>query len=156
MKYKKLAKEMKGIHIKWEDGKIFPKYKYVSGSHVSQKRINKAKKIVLSILEEEENKIRKEFKNLLEKKFKGKYKSLKINFKLAKEKIKSAKLSKESDGLHGESNYYQIWISSNKLSDDELVGTMLHESLHFISTYDRNEICEKDEHYVMAKLGDDC
>ena len=53
-------------------------------------------------------------------------------------------------------NFYKIWISSNKLSDDELVGTILHESLHYLVTFNGNDICEKDEHQVMAKLGDDC
>ena len=37
MSDKKIAKEMKGVHINWEHGKIFPKYKYNSGPHVSIK-----------------------------------------------------------------------------------------------------------------------
>jgi hypothetical protein len=156
MSYINISKNMKGVHINWENNKIFPEYKYNSGPYVSQKRINKAIKIVIAILNEEEEKIKKGFKNLANKKYKGQNKTIKFNFDLAKKKVQNTKLSKNTDLIHGESNYYQIWISSNKLSDDELVGTILHESLHYIATFDNNEICEKDEHYVMSKLGDDC
>jgi len=156
MSYKKIAKEMKGVHINWENGKIFPKYKYNSGPHVSQKRINKAIKIVLAILEDEEEKIKKEFKRFAEKRYKGKNVRVNFSFNTAKDKVKNTTVSKEDEDLHGEASFYKIWISSNKLSDDELVGTILHESLHYIATFNGNEICEKDEHIVMAKLGDDC
>ena len=79
MSYKKLAKEMKGIHIIWDrTGKIFPKYKYNSGPYVSQKRINKAIKIVLAILEDEEETIKKAFKQFAERRYKGK--NVRVNF----------------------------------------------------------------------------
>ena len=88
MKYIKIAKELKGVNIKWNNGKIFPDYKYNSGSYVSQRRINKAIKIVLAILDEEENKILKAFQELNNKRYNGKH-NLKVNFKLAKEKVKN-------------------------------------------------------------------
>ena len=156
MSYKIIAKKIKGVHINWENGKIFPKYKYNSGSHVSQKRINKAIKIVLAILEDEEESIKKAFKKFAEKRYKGKNIRVNFSFNTAKDKVKNTRLGKEDEDLHGEASFYKIWISSNKLSDDELVGTILHESLHYIATFNGNEICEKDEHIVMAKLGDDC
>ena len=56
MNYKKIASNIKGMHVLWKDNKIFPNYTFNSGSYVSQKRINKAIKVVVKILEEEENK----------------------------------------------------------------------------------------------------
>ena len=42
------------------------------------------------------------------------------------------------------------------MNDTYLLGTMLHESLHYICTFNGKDICSKDEHYVMSLLGDDC
>ena len=54
MNYKKLASSIKGMHVLWKNDKVFPDYKFKSGSYVSQKRINRAIKVVKKILEEEE------------------------------------------------------------------------------------------------------
>ena len=155
MKYKKLSKEFKGMHIVWKDKKIFPDYKFNSGSRVSQRRINRAAKIVIQLLDEEEEKIKKAFKELADKKYKGKKLKINYDFKSAKNRVQNAKVNKESDTVDGESDYDQIWINSNKLSDDELVGVLLHESLHYLTTFNNKEICEKDEHYVMKLLGEE-
>ena len=47
-------------------------------------------------------------------------------------------------------------LSKNKIDYPELVGTILHEALHYFAYFNKKEICEKDEHYVMRALGDDC
>ena len=147
---------MKGVHIIWDNNKIFPKYKYNSGSEVSQRRINKAVKIVLNIIESEKEKIKKAFKELASKKHKDKKIKIEYDFESSIERIKNTRVSKDSDDIHGESDFYTIWISANKLSDDELVGAILHESLHYLATFNGKDICQKDEHYVMRLLGDDC
>ncbi len=156
MSYKKFSSELKGIHITWDNNKIFPLYKNTSGSEVSQRRINKVIKIVLKILEEEENKIKKAFKELANKKYKDKKINIEYNFNSSIERIKNTKVSNSNEDLYGESDFDTIWISANKLSDDHLVGTILHESLHYLATFNKNDICEKDEHYVMRLLGEDC
>jgi len=49
MDYRKFSKTVKGIHIRW-GGDIFPDYRGVSGPHVSHKRLQRAKSIVVLIL----------------------------------------------------------------------------------------------------------
>lgn len=154
MNYKKLASGIKGMHVIWKDGNIFPDYTFNSGSHVSQKRINKAIKVVVKILEDEENKIKRAFKELANKKYKGKKINIDFDFKSSINRVKNAKVNKESDFVDGESDYEQIWINSNKMSDDLLIGVLLHESLHYLTTFNNKDICEKDEHYVMGLLGE--
>jgi hypothetical protein len=155
MKYKKLAKSLKGFNISWKNSGIFPKYKNISGPLVSKKRINRAKKIVKLILEEEKVKIINAFKMLVKKKYDSK-KTVNVDIESAIECVNNTVLSKESDDIYGESDGEKIWISEVKMSDEYLVGTILHESLHHICTLDGKDICEKDEHYVMNYLGDDC
>ena len=156
MNYKKLSKELKGVHIVWNNKNIFPEYKYTSGPNVSKKRINKAKKIVISILKEEQKKIMNAFKILANKKYKNKNINIKIDFESAINCVNNTKITKDNDDIYGETDGYTIWISPIKMSYEYIVGTLLHESLHHICTFNDNYICDKDEHYVMRLLGDDC
>ena len=151
-----MSKNIKGFKLKWEGDNIFPNYPNTSGSYVSQKRINKVKNIVIQILIEEEKKILNAFKILAKKKYKNKKINVELNLNLALNKVNNTFVSKKNDDLHGESDDNKIWISKNKLNDQELIGTILHESLHYICTFNGNDICTKDEHYVMSILGDDC
>jgi len=155
MSYKKLAKELKGMHILWGTQTIFPKYKNTSGPLVSKKRINNATKIVILILKEEKNKIINAFKLLAKKKYKGENIKIKIDFESAINCVNNVKLI-NNDDIYGITDGYTIWISPTKMSYDYLIGTLLHESLHYICTFNNKSICEKYEHYVMRILGDDC
>lgn len=155
MKYKKLAQSLRGFNIRWQNTGIFPKYRNISGPKVSKKRIRRATRIVKLILEEEEDKIVKAFKMLVKKRYNSK-KKVEVDIDSAIECVDNTVLSKESDEIYGESDGEKIWISEVKMSDEYLVGTILHESLHHICTLDGKDICEKDEHYVMNYLGDDC
>ena len=60
----------------------------------------------------------------------------------------------DDEGIYGESDGVQIWISSVKMSNEALIGTILHESLHNICTINDKDICEKDEHAIMVSLGE--
>ena len=48
-------------------------------------------------------------------------------------KVEKTKLGPTYDLKFGESDYYDIWIFSNKMSDEYLIGTILHEALHNIA-----------------------
>lgn len=133
---------------------IFPKYPNTSGSYVSQRRINKQKNKVISILKQKKPQILSAFKQLAKRYSKNPV--IEINIDQAIEKVKNARVISSSDSLHGESDNYRMWIPSSKMNDTYLLGTMLHESLHYICTFNGKDICSKDEHYVMALLGDDC
>jgi hypothetical protein len=58
MNYKKM------VNFKGERGSIFPSYPDTSGSHTSQRRINKLKPAALAILNQESSKIEYAFKTL--------------------------------------------------------------------------------------------
>lgn len=142
------------IKVKWDNNNIFPIYKEISGSYVSQKRINRAKNIVIEILTIERNKIDKAFKTLINKKYKDKSIVIKYYYNSTLERVKNAKLSKESDIIDAETDDNIIWVCKNKMSDAHLIGAILHESLHYLARFNNKEICEKDEHYVMELLGE--
>ncbi len=48
----------------------------------------------------------------------------------------------------------KVYVSAIKMSNEALVGTILHESLHNIGTINGKDICEKDEHTIMKSLGE--
>ena len=133
---------------------IFPKYPNTSGPYVSQRRINKQKNKVINILQQKKPQILSAFKQLAKRY--SKKPVIELNIDQAIEKVKNARVIYSSNNLHGESDNYRIWIPSAKMNDTYLLGTMLHEALHYICTFNGKDICSKDEHYVMALLGDDC
>ena len=85
-----------------------------------------------------------------------KYIEITYDYEAAYRRVRSTKLCPMNDDCHGESDESGIWICKNKIDYPELVGTILHEALHYFAYFNNKEICEKDEHYVMRALGDDC
>jgi len=146
---------MKGVYLNWNDNCVFPEYKYNSGPVVSNKILKRAKKIAIDILINEKDKIEKAFK-LLTKRYKDKYIEITYDYEAAYRRVRSTKLCPANDYCYGESDESGIWICKNKIDYAELVGTILHEALHYFAYFNKKEICEKDEHYVMRILGDDC
>ena len=153
MSYKIIAKSTKGYKIKWGKG-IFPEYGNLSGPKVSQKRINRAKTIVKLILQQEKNRIEKAFNTFAKKKFYNQKVNIKVDILAAINMVDNTTLHTDDQDIYGESDGEQIWISSVKMSNETLIGTILHESLHNICTINNKDICEKDEHAVMVDLGE--
>lgn len=133
---------------------IFPEYANTSGPYVSQRRINKAKPFVIAILKKHETDIYRAFA-ALGKRRKREPHNIHLDIGKAIEKVENAQVSPESDWAHGESDECTIWVAKNKLNDSMLIGTLLHESLHYCTTIDGKDICTKDEHLVMKWLGED-
>ena len=150
-----MAKNIKGVDIRWGQG-IFPEYRDISGPIVSKKRINRLKPIVKNLLIVEEDKILNAFKTLARKRYRGKTMMIKIDIPYALNRVDTVVLATDNEDIYGETDGYTIWISSIKMSDEILLGTMLHEALHGLVTFNKKGICEKDEHYCMSILGDDC
>lgn len=150
----KMKRPMKGMYVRWYDNSshIFPDYRDVSGSVVSMRRINRAKKLVNTIIDSEQKTIEREFR----KRCTG---TPKFNFEFAKEKVNTAKLSsvvKPDESVYGMTTAGTIWITPMKMSDELLIGTLLHEALHDICTVNGKVLCEKDDHHVLRALGDNC
>eukprot|EP01084_Bolivina_argentea_P273644 466174_1 len=156
MNYKQYTKYICKWYIRWSNksNEIFPNYRNISGSIVSQKRINKAKKIVIMLLKEESKKIIKAWKQFISKRYKRKNVILKVDIKNAIKRVKTTKLQPDDDETYGEADEDMIWVTEAPLSDEGLIGTILHEALHFMATLNGKEICEKDEHSVIKVLGD--
>lgn len=133
---------------------VFPKYPPTSGSHVSQRRINKQKEVVVHILRTKQPQIRKAFEQLAKRY--SKPPKIELHIEQAIEKVYAARVTYDSEDLHGESYDYRMWIPAAKMNDTYLMGTMLHEALHYICTFNGKDICSENEHYVMRLLGDDC
>jgi len=133
---------------------IFPKYPSTSGSYISQRRINKQKQAVIHILKTKQPQILAAFKQLA-KRYR-KQPKIELNIDQSIEKVRNAIVTYDSDELHGESDDHRMWIPAAKCNDTYLMGTMLHEALHYICTFDGKDICSENEHYVMRLLGDDC
>eukprot|EP01084_Bolivina_argentea_P308700 533878_1 len=144
MNYKQYARNVKGVFIRWhKNGNyIFPDYREVSGSHVSQKRINTAKEIVCLILKQEEKKITNSFEEFAKKRYGGRM-ILKVDIDGAIQRVNTARVKRDNDYDYGEADDERMWISACKLSDEYLVGTILHEAIHYIATFNGKDICEK-------------
>ena len=153
MSYKKI--NIPGVHIKW-DGYIFPLYqKNVSGPRVSQRRINKLKHLTKRILNEEKDRIEAEFKQFARQRHRGKQLTVVLDWEAALSRVDNTFVCHD-ESLYGESDGEKIWISKEKMSDAYLLGTLLHEALHYSCLLNGKFICEKDEHQVFRRLGDDC
>ena len=59
------------VRFQWAPGHIFPVYPPTSGSHASQRRVNKLKPVALAILTEEAAKVRRAFQTLARGRGKG-------------------------------------------------------------------------------------
>lgn len=108
------------VRFQWAPGHIFPVYPLTSGSHASQRRVNKLKPVAVAILTEEAAKVRRAFQTLA----RGRGKGIQLDLDAACVKIENARISPESGGLHGESDGDTIWISKNKINDAELLGVL--------------------------------
>jgi len=73
MDFKKELALSKGCYVRWSREKsfIFPDYRDVSGSYVSRKRLERAKKIVIVILLKCDQIIYRAFQEFCRKKYKG-------------------------------------------------------------------------------------
>ena len=109
---------------------------------------------MICILKTKQSQILAAFKQLAKRY--SKPPKIELHIEQAIEKVRNARVTYESEDLHGESDDYRMWIPAAKCNDTYLMGTMLHEALHYICTFDGSDICSKDEHYVMRLLGDDC
>tara|TARA_B100001248_G_C27159309_1_gene352712 strand:+ start:229 stop:645 length:417 start_codon:yes stop_codon:yes gene_type:complete len=134
--------------------RIFPIYPKTSGSHVSQKRIDKLKQKAIEIISKNEQSIILAFRKLISRY--SKHVTMDLKLDVAIRKIKNAVVCRESIGEWGFSDEDTIWIPTIKMNDTFLLGILLHEALHYCCSFNGKDICSKDEHYVMRLLGEEC
>ena len=85
-----------------------------------------------------------------------------INIKISEilRRIRIAIITDVKDNCYGESDDEEVCISGvMKMTDEELITTIIHEALHYICYTDRgygyNCMCTRDEHHAMYLFGRD-
>lgn len=59
------------------------------------------------------------------------------------------------DDCWGESDFFDVRISPREaFTDAELLGTMIHEALHYCATWDGHDIASHIEHEAMRHMGE--
>ena len=138
--------------------RIFPKY-YSNGRNrrqnkITTQRIDTLKPVVISLLVEHIETIKKAFDYLSSTLYNGS--NVKLYLREAIIRIRSARLGVVREGFLLEADEASIVVSPGYMSDSYLIGTLLHESLHYICMIDDKLIDSHNEHMVMYLLGDDC
>ncbi len=152
---KNFKQEARKKHIRWNGKNVFPDYyPQTSGPYVSQKRINQIKQLTIALLKKEKNRIYKAFFDFGRKRYKDSPPRVTIDLDSACRRVHSASVCPE--GIYGECDEERIWIAKEKMSNAYLLGTLLHEALHYSVRFNDRYICEDDEHSIFRTLGDDC
>lgn len=144
----------KGSSLTCKSNMLFPMYPATSGSHVSQRRVHRIQGIAIELVRSKQALIEKAFRTFATKRYNRPVR-VKMLWKNIEARILSAAVCQD-ESVYGECDESQIWISKEKMNDIYLLGTMLHEALHYGCTFNGNWICEDDEHIIFRSLGDDC
>jgi len=79
---------------------------------------------------------------------------IKVNTEEILKRIRIAIITDVKDNCYGESDDEEVCISGvMEMTDEELITTLIHESLHYICYTDRGygwrSMCTRDEHHAM-------
>lgn len=88
-----------------------------------------------------------------------KCKRVRVDMDKAIQRARVCKIDPVLEGVWGESNDEDVWVSNEfEMTDPELVGTIMHEALHYVCRVDRGygfrDLCTRVEHGVMEFMGD--
>lgn len=145
---------VKGVHVRFRPSMVFPNYPNTSGSHVSQRRVNRLKPIALAVLQDREKTVFKAFQAFARRRHSDRPPKVRFDLETALRRVEGAAVCPE--GVYGECDEARVWVAREKMNDAYLLGTLLHEALHYAVTFNGKFVCEDDEHAVFRALGDDC
>ena len=88
-----------------------------------------------------------------------KCKRVRVNMDEAVARVRRCEINRLLEGVWGESNNEDVHVSTEfDMTDPELVGTIMHEALHYVCRLDRGygfrDLCTRVEHEVMEFMGD--
>ena len=88
-----------------------------------------------------------------------KCKRVKVDMDEAIARVRRCEINSFLEGVWGESNDEDVYVSNEfDMTDPELVGTIMHEALHYVCRLDRGygwrDLCTRVEHEVMEFMGD--
>jgi len=83
---------------------------------------------------------------------------LEINLEELIKRARMCEIGSVSDNCYGESDDMEVLVSGVlPMTDSELIGTIIHEALHYICKVDRGYsycwMCTRDEHLAMEMYG---
>ena len=110
--------------------------------------------LAVALLRKEEKRIYKAFLDFSKKRYKDNPPQVLLDMEACIQRVYSALVCPE--GIYGECDEHRIWIAKEKMNNAYLLGTLLHEALHYSVRFNKQFICEEDEHCIFRKLGDDC
>ena len=125
---------------------------------VTQARLNRAKFQALRLVKKHEQDILLAFE-LAARDRSDKIKRVRGDIDKVSQRIRCCKLGDTSEGCWGESDECEILVNQNQEHTfNELIGTVLHESLHYVCKecrgYGLRYLCTQAEHAAMTILGE--
>ena len=145
---------VKGAHVRFRPSKLFPLYPNTSGSRASQRRVNRLKPLALAVLQDRKGIVVKAFEAFARRRHADRPPKVRFDLEGALRRVRGAAVCAE--GVYGECDEERVWVAREKMNDAYLLGTLLHEALHYAVTFNGKFVCEEDEHAVFRCLGDDC
>ena len=124
---------------------------------VTQARLNRAKFQALRLVKKHEEDILLAFE-LAARDRSDKIKRVRVDIDKVSQRIRCCKLG-ECEGCYGESDDEEVYVNQNQVhTRNELIGTILHESLHYVCKECRGHglryMCTQAEHVAMTYLGE--
>ena len=137
--------------------RVFPVYKSNARNRrmnvVTQIRIDSLKPVAINIIETETDSLQFAFDYLGKLFYRGEPITLDIN--QSKRRLHNTRLGEVQEGFITESDEMDIVIAPGNMSDSYLLGTLLHEMIHYMGQIEGRFIDSHHEHLVMYMLGDD-
>ena len=144
----------KGVRVRFRPSMVFPDYPGTSGAQVSQRRVNRLKPTAIAVLQDRERVVFRAFQAFARRRHSDRPPKVRFDLTSALRRVEGAAVCAE--GVYGECDEERVWVAREKMNDAYLLGTLLHEALHFSTTFNGKFVCEEDEHAVFRDLGDDC
>ena len=133
---------------------VYPDYPEDTDVLVTDKRLSIAKWQAAQLFDEKGDEIRRRFTNYALRKYRCKRRQIKFDNVGAVRRIKRAVLCYDDEEIWGRTDGHTIEISAGYMSYPQLVGTLLHESLHDWCRVRGRVMSCAGEHFCMHKCGD--
>jgi len=121
---------------------------------ITQDRIDSLKPVAIQIVEQKIDSLQFAFDFLGKLFYRGR--SVILDIDRSKRRAYQARLGEVQEGFIAESDEIEIVIAPGSMSESYLLGTLLHEMIHYMGQIGGRFIDTHHEHLVMYMLGDDC
>ena len=124
---------------------------------MTQQMLTRAKPYAASIVTRHSKLLQKHFSRFATRKYRCKPQQVKFDSATQLQLLKRAVLKECCDGILGETDGVQIWISNSALMTfDDVISVLIHEYLHNYCLVRGKTMSCHNEHQCMRGLGDTC